>query len=256
MEGEAKTNGRSELMLSESFDLTLLIPAFNEEKRLPKTLDLVLPFLNQQNFSTEIIIIDDGSNDKTYELSSQHTRANDKIELKVLRHLKNQGKGAAIKTGVFTARAGYILIYDADGATPIQEVLKLWNIKDQNTIIIGSRALSASDVKINTNAVRKLLGRIFNLAANFIVIPGIKDTQCGFKLIPIEAAKKIFSRTTMSGYCFDVEVLFLAKNLGLRILETPIDWFHVPGSKVSVVKDGIKMFLDLFRIRWRHRNLR
>jgi dolichyl-phosphate beta-glucosyltransferase len=242
-------------MLGQSFDLALVIPAFNEENRLPKTLESVLPFLDQQHFTTEIIIVDDGSSDQTLAVSNKYLRSDNKVCLRVIKHQHNQGKGAAIKTGVFNARSEYILIYDADGATPIQEVLKVWSIKDTGTIVIGSRALCADGVKIKTRALRKLLGRVFNFAANLIVIPKIKDTQCGFKLIPTEVARKIFSRVTMNGYCFDVEVLFLGKKLGFKIVETPIDWFHVSGSKVDVIKDGIKMFFDLFRIRWRHKNL-
>lgn len=240
-------------MLKMAPELSVIIPAYNEEKRLPSTLNLLREYFSQSVIIPEIIIVNDGSSDATEQVSQTFKATNPQYSVIVIRHVVNSGKGAAIKSGVQAATGNYILLYDADGATPIQEVSRFWPRRSDSTVLIGSRALTSNEVQLKTRLHRKGLGRLFNLAVNILVLPNLKDTQCGFKLLPSSVAKEIFKKTTLMRFSFDVEMLFLAKTMGLNICEIAINWTDIPGSKISIIKDGIKMFIDLFRIRFRHR---
>lgn len=229
-----------------SIDLSIVIPAYNEEYRLPKTLDYILNYLKDKDYSYEIIVIDDGSADKTKEIVKSYANYPDKIKL--IKRNRNHGKGYAIKIGVELAKGKYILYKDADGATPFEEIEKLMKaLEAGNDIAIASRGLKESNV--NDLWYRRITGIAFNLLIKLIVINDFKDTQCGFKLFKGECAREIFKRLILVGFSFDVEVLFLAKKLGYKVAEIPVVWNSIPGSKVSVITDSPSMFLAIVKIR-------
>lgn len=232
-------------------DMSIVIPAFNEEERISSTLSSILAYLETRpEFSCEIIVVDDGSSDKTSEVVKGFEGGS--AEVKVLTYPENRGKGYAVRFGVMNARGKRILYNDADGATPIEEIARLEAALDSGVhIAVGSRAMFSRDTQIATVWYRKLMGRVFNGFVNLILLPGIADTQCGFKMFVRKAGRAIFSQQRAERFSFDVEVLFLARKAGYRIAEVPINWTNIPGSKVSLVGDSAAMFLDLLRFRLR-----
>jgi len=229
-------------------EISIVIPAYNEEKRIEKTLKKIYEYFKEKGVEFEIIIVDDGSKDKTVEIVERFSL--DKKEIRILKHEKNMGKGAAVKTGILNAKGELILFTDADLSTPIEEFEKLKNeIENGYDIAIGSRALKDSKIIIPQPFYRRIIGRIFPLLVRLIVIKDFKDTQCGFKLFKNEAAKKIFSRLKINGFAFDVEVLARGKKEGFKIAEIGVVWYNSPESKVSVLKAPIKMFLELNKIK-------
>ena len=230
--------------------LSIVIPAYNEEERLPRTLEETLAFLDQKGFEYEVIVVDDGSSDETAHLVQKFAVNSSRVRL--LTYPRNRGKGYAVRLGVLNARGNFVLYADADGATPIEEIERLQDAVDQGTdVAIGSRAMYSKETQVKTVIHRKILGRVFNGVVNFVVVPGIADTQCGFKMFPRAVAQDIFSRQRSEGFSFDVEVLFLAGKLGYKITEVPINWTNIPGSKVNLVRDSILMLIDVFKFRLR-----
>lgn len=235
-------------------DLSVVIPAFNEEKRLPFTLVDTLDFLEKQRYLFEIIIVDDGSFDGTCEVVNRFVRMGKPVNL--ISYKPNQGKGNAVKTGALAAVGNQILLADADGATPIAELKRLeMAIQNGADIAIGSRAVKSEETKIETAWYRRFLGQAFNRVVNLIAVPGIRDTQCGFKLFTNSAARFLFSKQRSNGFSFDVEILYLAQKSGMQIAEVPINWHNVPGSKVNLVADSIRMFRDVCRFKAWHPNV-
>ncbi len=230
--------------------VSVVIPSFNEELRLPSTLKSIFDFFEQQGSDYEVIVVDDGSSDKTSDVARDFgSRA---PRFKLLRYDRNQGKGYAVRLGMMEATGERILYNDADGASPIYEIERLEAaLRNGADVAIGSRAMFSRDTAVQTVWYRKFMGRVFNASVNFLVLPGIADTQCGFKLFTRSAARYIFSRQTANRFSFDVEILFLARKAGFRIAEVPINWTNVPGSKVSLVKDSCAMFIDVVRFRVR-----
>jgi dolichyl-phosphate beta-glucosyltransferase len=237
---------------SEAIELSVIIPAFNEERRLPPTLIDIVDFCDRHHPRYEIIVVDDGSTDATSEVVRKFERVRPQVRLI---HLpRNLGKGHAVRLGVLNSRGNRVLFADADGATPIAETDRLMAaISAGAEVAIGSRAKYSEETKVNTVIYRRILGRIFNWCVNFILLPGIADTQCGFKMFTRPAAHFLFKLQRSDRFSFDVELLFLARRVGLRIDEIPINWQNVPGSKVNLVFDSIKMFRDIFRFRVVHR---
>jgi dolichyl-phosphate beta-glucosyltransferase len=230
-------------------DLSIIIPAYNEEERLQKTLEDLDSFLCQQSLSYEIIVVSDGSQDNTGVLVQSWQKAHANTLL--IQNQYNSGKGYAVKQGALEAQGRYILMYDADGATPIAEVERLWQVlqKKPYAIAIGSRALACGQTKVETKLYRKLIGRVFNTLL-FALTPGIQDTQCGFKLFPSNIAHAIFNRQTLKGFAFDVELLHIALENQIEICEVPVNWQNQPGSKVNLLWDSGMMFLSLVKIAW------
>ena len=229
---------------------SIVIPAYNEEERLPSTLEDTLAFLDQKGVEYEVIVVDDGSSDGTAELVQKFAKNSPRVRL--LTYPKNRGKGYAVRLGMLNARGNVVLYADADGATPIEEIERLQRAVDQGAeVVIGSRAMYSKETQVKTVIHRKILGRVFNGVVNFVVVPGIADTQCGFKMFPRAVAQDIFSRQRSEGFSFDVEVLFLAGKLGYKITEVPINWTNIPGSKVNLVKDSMLMLIDVFKFRLR-----
>jgi glycosyltransferase involved in cell wall biosynthesis len=237
--------------------LSVIVPAYNEAERLPGTLEAILAFLGTQDFTSELIVANDGSTDQTSRIS--HRFAGEHDCLRVL-DLPHHGKAAAVRAGVNAARGRYILFSDADLSTPINYAWDLlFALESGADVAIGSRE-GAGSRRIGEPAYRHLMGRIFNTVVRTIAVPGINDTQCGFKSFRREAAAEIFSRVRLYASdravqgprvtAFDVEVLFLARKLGMSIVEIPVTWTHAPGSKVSPFADSLRMVLDVLRVRW------
>lgn len=234
--------------------LSVIIPAFNEQRRLPPTLLDAVDFLDSLDKGYEVIVVDDGSRDGTSAVVQKFEKIRSQVRL--IRLPKNYGKGHAVRTGALNAHGRFILFADADGSTAISEVSRLLKaIEEGAEVVIGSRALSSDETEVKALLVRKVLGRVFNRIVNTVLLPGIADTQCGFKLFSRKAANFLFSQQQSDGFSFDIELLFLAKKAGLSVNEIAINWENVPGSKVNLVSDSLKMFLDIFRFAWIHRGV-
>lgn len=230
--------------------LSVVIPAYNEEKRLPQSLSKVLDFLKKQTYASEILVSDDGSQDRTVMFAKEILKD---FPHQVLVTPENRGKGHAVRQGMLAAAGDYILFTDADLSTPIEEVSKfLAHLEKDQDVVIGSRALPGSQVEIHQNVCREAMGKIFNRIAQMWTFKGIHDSQCGFKGFRREAAQKLFSLQKLDGFSFDVEIVFLAQKLRLRLLELPVIWRNSAQSRVCVLRDPLIMFWDVFRIRRLH----
>lgn len=238
----------------DQIDISIVIPAFNEQYRLPKTLISLKEYLDSRSEKIEVIVVDDGSSDNTAEVAKDFAQ---KFSDYLILHLaKNIGKGGAVKAGMLKAKGNWVLFADADGSTPFAELIRLEAaIRNGADVAIGSRAKHSTDTYVKTRWYRKFLGQAFNRIVNLIAVPGIRDTQCGFKLFNRRAVNIIFAKQTACGFSFDVELLMLARKSGLEIAEIPVNWTNVDGSKVNLVLDSSKMFLDIFRFLWRHRSV-
>jgi dolichyl-phosphate beta-glucosyltransferase len=216
---------------------------FNEERRLPPTLARIQAYLSQQAYRAEVVVVDNRSLDRTAEIASA-------AGARVLTE-RQRGKGAAVRTGMLAARGEYVLFSDADLSTPIEEVEKLLAaLHAGSQVAIGSRAMSASEVRVHQPWHREAVGRIGNLLVRLLAVHGIADTQCGFKLFPREVAHRLFGAQRLTGIAFDMEVLFLAQRLRLRVAEVPVVWVDDPDTRISRVRDGLDALKDLLRIRW------
>ena len=228
--------------------LSVVIPAYDEEARLPATLERVQAYLAAQDFSSELLVVDDGSQDRTAEVAEGSFET---PGCRLLRNPENVGKGASVRRGMLAARGDWRLFSDADLSTPIEELAKLLRaVEAGHDVAIGSRALRDSSVEIHQPFYRETMGKIFNLIVRVVALSGIKDTQCGFKLFSREAAEHVFRRQGLDGWCFDVEVLALARRRGFSIVEVPVRWLNSPATRVLVFRDSLRMLRDLFRIRW------
>lgn len=238
--------------------LSIVIPAYNEERRLPHTLASISDYLAQQSFTAEVVVADDGSNDATATLAEQHTG------VRVLR-LDHRGKGFAVRAGALAASGDYVLLCDADLATPIEEWQKLWNyLSDGYDVVIGSReGLGAK--RIGEPWHRHVMGRIFNWIVQFVALRGIQDTQCGFKALRRSVAVDLFHQVRIYGddtpsvqgaavTAYDVELLFLARRCGYQIAEVPVIWHYGVETKVDPMRDSLRNLRDVMRVRvndWR-----
>jgi dolichyl-phosphate beta-glucosyltransferase len=244
--------------------LSVVIPAYNEAARLPRTLRATFAYLEARGLPYEVITVDDGSRDDTTTAAEGVAREHD-LKFGVFRALRyevNRGKGHAVRYGVLRAEGSRVLFMDADLATPIEELTKLEAALDGGAqVAIGSRPLKESRLVKRQPLLRELCGRAFNLVVQALSVPGIRDTQCGFKLFERDAAREIFSRCTLDGFSFDVESLFLARKLGYRIAEVPVRWEHQEGAVAfatggAYLRHGLRMVRDLLRIRHAHRAVR
>jgi dolichyl-phosphate beta-glucosyltransferase len=224
--------------------ISVVIPAYNEEKRIKTTLEKILRYLDKNKFDYELIVVDDCSADNT--INAVKSFKNSKI--RILKNNENMGKGYSVKRGVLASSKENILFSDADLSTPIEELDKFLEYTNNNDIIIASRNLKESNIALKQPFFRSSLGKIFPFFVNLFVLKGIKDTQCGFKLFK-SSAKKIFEKQKLNRFAFDVEILYLAEKSGLRIKELPVRWINSEGSKVNPLKDPISMFYDLIKIK-------
>jgi dolichyl-phosphate beta-glucosyltransferase len=225
--------------------LSIIIPAHNEELRLPRTLRQVFAFLDKQPYPAEIIVIENGSSDRTLELARGF--ASEHPNLVVLREEK-AGKGNALRRGVLEAHGEYRFICDADLSMPIEEVSKFLppNLTGIDVIIASREAPGA--VRYNEPPYRHWGGRAINLVIRLLILPGLRDTQCGFKCFRAEAAQKLFEQQILAGWSFDIEILYLARRKRMSIAEVPVQWYFDSDSKVSAIRDALRMIGDIFRI--------
>ena len=241
--------------------LSIIIPAYNEQERLPRTLSLLESFFGDAHPATagelrlaEIIVVDDGSADATASVLRSRPSA---ISIELIRFEKNRGKGAAARAGMLAARGDCCLLYDADAATPVEEIPKLveqMRLKEAD-VVIGSRVRGREQNLVSMQAHRHLIGRMYHLFSSAL-IPGIDDAACGAKLFTREAARDLFSRQRIERFAFDIEILSLAMRLGYTIHEMPVRWTAVAGSKVSLVRDSLNMSWCVAKLYLRHLLLR
>jgi dolichyl-phosphate beta-glucosyltransferase len=240
--------------------LSIIIPAYNEERRLPSTLAQLESFFFGRNVAaakvvlTEVIVVDDGSSDGTSEVSQSW---NGRLPVHGIRLTRNQGKGAAARTGMLAASGDCCLLYDADAATPPTEIAMLARTMHQRQadVVIGSRVLGARENLVSMQWHRRLIGRIYKTVCTALV-PGIEDMACGAKLFTREAAHDLFSRQKIDRFAFDIEVLSLAQRLGYSVVEMPVRWEAVPGSKVNLVFDSLNMLWCVLKLYGGHMVLR
>ncbi len=225
--------------------LSIIIPAHNEEGRLPRTLGQIFDFLKDQSYSTEVIIVENGSSDRTHELAQEFARNHSNL---IIFQEQQPGKGNAVQQGMLKARGEYRFICDADLSMPIEEIQKFIppTITDFD-IAIGSREAPGA-IRYNEPSYRHLGGRAINFLIRLLILPGLNDTQCGFKCFSAEAAESIFRQQTLSGWSFDIENLYIARQKKLRIKEIPIQWYYDADSKVNAIRDAVRMISDIFRI--------
>jgi len=222
--------------------LSVVVPAFNEEDRLPRTLERITSHLDRRGGAYEVLVVDDGSRDATAARAAAAGAV-------VLRNDGNRGKGFAVRRGMLAARGARRLMTDADLSTPIEELGRLSARMDEGCdVVIGSRAMAGARIEVRQPWYRENTGRLFNLFVRALAVPGVRDTQCGFKLFSAAAAADVFSATRLDGFSFDVEALFLARRKGYRIAEVPVLWRNDAASRVSLVR-GFLAFPDLLRIR-------
>ncbi len=225
--------------------LSIVIPAHNEETRLPRALGQAFAFLENQNYASEVIVVENASSDRTLEAAQKFTR--NFPTLRVL-HEDQPGKGRAVRRGMLEARGEYRFIADADLSMPIAEVNRFLPPACQSDIAIASREAPGA-VRYGEPLYRHFTGRVFNFFIRTLVLPGLQDTQCGFKCFRAAAAKDIFRFQTLPGWSFDVELLAIARLRGYTIAEIGIPWYFNADSKVNVLRDSLRMFLDLLTIR-------
>jgi dolichyl-phosphate beta-glucosyltransferase len=224
--------------------LSIIIPAYNEAKRLPASLVKVREYLSAAQWDfVEVVVVDDGSTDSTVQVARD-------AGARVLQNPGNRGKGYSVKHGMLEANGEWALFTDADLSSPIGEVEKLWSAakRERAKVAVGSRAVDRSLVGVHQPLLREAMGRIFNASMRLVTGLPFKDTQCGFKLFETVAGREVFSRQQLDGFGFDVEVLFIAKKLGLPSVEVPVRWDNVEGTKVSLML-GFAAFLDLLKVR-------
>ncbi len=240
--------GRSSKSETSAFQLSIIVPSFNEEVRLPASLRLIAAYVSSANCSTEVLVVDDGSNDRTAEVAASFA---DRIaNLRVLRNGENRGKGYSVRHGMQEARGEYVLFTDADLSAPIEEADKLLSALRQYDIAIGSRALDRDLIDVHESLFREFAGIIFNRIVRIVLWLPFVDTQCGFKAFRRESCRIIFEQQRIERFGFDPELLYLARHHGLKATEIPVRWSHSPATKINMMRDSIQMFVDVFTIRW------
>jgi glycosyltransferase involved in cell wall biosynthesis len=226
--------------------LSIIVPAYNEEKRLPDTLQQVQGFLLAQQYSSEVLVVENASNDRTLAVAQDYARHFP--QLRVMQ-CPQRGKGLAVRQGMLAARGEYRFMCDADLSMPVNEIARFLPPTLRGVdIAIASREAPGA-VRYGEPYYRHFVGRVYNMLIRLLALPGLQDTQCGFKCFRGAVVDELFRRQTLGGWSFDVEVLYIARRRGLRIVEVPVPWTYTPGSKVDVWRDSFRMATDLLRIR-------
>jgi glycosyltransferase involved in cell wall biosynthesis len=236
------------MMTSRVPNLSIIIPSYNEESRLPATLDRIAAYLSDSGHEAEVLVVDDGSKDGTAAVAEYF-----RIKIPTLRVISNgvnRGKGYSVRHGMQEARGRIALFTDADLSAPIEEAGKLIDALDGYDVAIGSRAMDRSLISVRESPFREFAGIIFNKIVRIILWLPFVDTQCGFKAFRRESCAILFEQQTIERFGFDPELLYLARHHGLRAVEIPVRWGHSPATKVSMLHDSIQMFIDVFTIRW------
>ena len=234
--------------MSGLIDISIVIPAFNESKRLPRFLARVIAYCQSVDKTCEVIVVDDGSRDGTFEVASAFKPQFERLT--VIRNERNSGKGHATKVGLFAARGAVRVFLDADGSVDPEEIGRNAHYLEEGyDIFVGSRILTAQGQVLKVEWYRKMIGKAFNFFVRAFLFADIKDTQCGFKMFKGEAIEPLFSRIYLRGFGFDVELLYLAYKLGYKVKEGAVSWHHVPASKINMATDSIKMFFNILQVR-------
>ncbi len=236
-------------------ELSIIIPAYNEEDRIIRTLENTLLYLNQQEYTSEVIVVSDGSTDRTQSVAASF-QSGEKVTLKSLEYYPNRGKGYAVRYGMLKGRGHYILFMDADYSVPIKEAEKgIHLVKSGYDIAIASRAIEGSQVAQHQNFFREISARIYTFIQNCHLGIHYRDTQCGFKIFTRRAARVLFEKQKLNSVIFDPEILWLAKQNGLSVAEFPIKWSHVEDSRIQYdsLRKSIFVFQELFRIKKAHK---
>jgi glycosyltransferase involved in cell wall biosynthesis len=227
--------------------LSIILPAHNEERRLPATLDRLSAYLGRQAFSSDIWVVENGSVDRTADVVREYAQRFPSLRLL---QASARGKGLAVRMGMLAARGAYRFLCDADLSMPVEEIERFLPPRLEGMdIAIGSREAKGAQ-RFGEPSYRHLTGRVFSLAVKILVMRGFEDTQCGFKCFRASVAEDLFSCQRFDGWSFDVEVLYLARKRGYRICEVPISWYYQADSRVRLANDSLRMFWDLLRIRW------
>lgn len=229
-------------------ELSIIIPAFNEESRLPVTLAEISEYIRASKRETEVIVVDDGSSDRTSDIANSFR--GEIQRLRVVANQTNRGKGFSVRRGMLEARGRIVLFTDADLSAPIDEAGKLFDALADHDVAIGSRALNRSLISVHQSVFRENAGIVFNFIVRAILRLPFVDTQCGFKAFRRERCRIIFQQQRIERFGFDPELLYLARHHGLTAAEIPVRWAHSPATKVSMFRDSLQMFLDVFLIRW------
>jgi len=233
---------------SSHIELSIIVPSFNEELRLPASLDHIAEYVAASRRSTEVLVVDDGSTDRTAEVAAAYA---DRIaNLRVLKNGENRGKGYSVRHGMLEAKGEVVLFTDADLSAPIEEADKLLAAMEQYDVAIGSRAMDRSLIKVHESAFREFAGIVFNRIVRTVLWLPFVDTQCGFKAFRRERCRILFEQQRIERFGFDPELLFLARRHGLKAVEIPVRWSHSPATKINMMRDSIQMFVDVFTIRW------
>lgn len=246
-------SGGSSSSVPSGIRLSVVIPAYNEERRLPRTLDDVLAYLGSQTYAAEVIVVDDGSADRTGEIA--RAKNSDRVPVRAIHHPdgRNHGKGAAVRRGMLAATGAFRLFMDADNSTTVDHVEKFWRFLDEGyDLVIGSRDVEGAIVAVHQAWYKEVLGNLGNVIVRLLAVPGIYDTQAGFKLLKANVVEDVFPRLVIDRWGFDIEILAVARSLGYRIKEAPITWLNDPESKVTM-SSYLEVLGDVWRIR---RNLK
>jgi len=227
--------------------LSIVIPAYNEASRLPATLNSIQKFIEKQPYSCEVIIVDDGSKDGTSNFLLD--RARTFPAMRPIINRRNQGKGQVVKQGMLAASGDYRLFMDADGSTPVTDLPKLLEQVANYEVVIGSRYVPGSTIRVKQPFKRRFISRCGNLLTQMLLLPGIRDTQCGFKLFSAEATEKVFKAQRVGGWWFDLELLVIARHFGFGIKEVAIEWTDAKQSSFRATQAGLDFFMKLWEIR-------
>lgn len=225
--------------------LSLIIPAYNEEQRLPASLQQVSDFIAAQSYTSEVLVVENGSTDRTFQIASDFAQTHPHFQVE----RSQRGKGAAVRRGMLAAAGSYRMMLDADLSMPVSEINRFLppQLNDIDIAIASREAPGA--VRYNEPPYRHLGGRVINAMIKLLALPGLEDTQCGFKCFSGQAADDLFSKQTITGWSFDIEILYIARRRGYKIAELPIPWYYSEQSHVKPLQDTTRMFFDLLKIR-------
>ncbi|HJX27738.1 MAG TPA: dolichyl-phosphate beta-glucosyltransferase [Thermoanaerobaculia bacterium] len=230
-------------------DLSVVIPAYNEALRLGPTLRRVVEYLRAEGRPFEVLVVDDGSTDATAEVARKYAAEG----VRLLRQEMNRGKGAVVKVGVLASRGREVLLLDADLSTPIEEIEKLRPHLAEAPVVLGSRSVIGSDITEHQPFYREMMGRTFNLIIRILGVRGLRDTQCGFKLLAGDVARQLFGELQIERFAYDVELVWLARKHGYEVVEVGVRWADSSSSKVNPVSDSLRMLWDVLAMRLRRR---